>query len=64
MGDYTKRVKKILSDNGFKFLRHGKGDHDIWYNSETKKSVSVDGEIKLRTSANELLKSAGLGKRF
>jgi hypothetical protein len=28
------------------------------------KSVSVDGEIKLRTSANELLKDAGLGKRF
>ena len=64
MGDYTKKVKKILSENGFRFERHGKGDYDIWYNSVTKKSVSVDGEIKLRTSANELLKDAGLGKRF
>jgi len=64
MGDYTKKVKKILSENGFKFERHGKGDHDIWYNADIKKSVSVDGEIKLRTSANELLKEAGLGKRF
>jgi len=64
MGDYTKKIKKILSENGFKFARHGKGDHDIWYNPTTKKSVSVDGAIKLRTSANELLKDAGLGKRF
>ena len=64
MGDYTKKVKEILSENGFEFARHGKGDHDIWYNPVTKKSVSVDGEIKLRTSANELLKEAGLGKRF
>ena len=64
MGDYTKKVKEILSENGFQFSRHGKGDHEIWYNPHTNKSVSVDGEIKLRTSANELLKGAGLGKRF
>jgi predicted RNA binding protein YcfA (HicA-like mRNA interferase family) len=64
MGDYTKKVKKILSENGFQFVRRGKGDHDIWYNADTKKSISVDGEIKLRTSANEILKDAGIGKRF
>ena len=64
MRDYTRQVKKILSENGFSFERRGKGDHDIWYNPDTKKSVSVDGEIKLRTSANELLKDAGIGKRF
>jgi predicted RNA binding protein YcfA (HicA-like mRNA interferase family) len=64
MGDYTKKVRDILSDNGFKFERRGKGDHDIWYNPDIKKSVSVDGKIKLRTSANEILKEAGLGKRL
>ncbi|MCL2223114.1 MAG: type II toxin-antitoxin system HicA family toxin [Oscillospiraceae bacterium] len=64
MGDYTREDKKILSENGYEFLRRGKGDHDIWHNPTTKKSVSVDGKIKLRTSANELLKDAGLGKRF
>ena len=37
MGDYTKRIKKILKENGFIFKRHGKGDHDIWYNPDTKK---------------------------
>jgi len=64
MGDYTRKVKEILSDNGFQYERRGKGDHDIWYNPDTKKSVSVDGKIKLKTSANELLKEAGIGKRF
>jgi len=64
MGDYTKKVKEILSDNGYRFERHGKGDHEIWYNPVSKKHVSVDGQIKLKTSANELLKDAGLGKRF
>ena len=37
MGDYTRKVKKILSENGFRFERRGKGDHDIWYNPDTKK---------------------------
>jgi predicted RNA binding protein YcfA (HicA-like mRNA interferase family) len=64
MADYTRQVRKILSDNGFNEVRKGKGDHVIWYNDTTKKTASVDGEIKSRHSANEVLKKAGLGKRF
>ena len=29
MAEYEKKVREILSENGCKFLRHGKGDHDI-----------------------------------
>jgi predicted RNA binding protein YcfA (HicA-like mRNA interferase family) len=64
MADYTKEVRKILSDNGFHVVRKGKGDHVIWYNNITKRTASVDGEIKSRHSANEVLKKAGLGKHF
>lgn len=64
MADYTKKVRKFLSDNGFTVARKGKGDHVIWYNETTKKTVSVDSEIKSRHSANEVLKKAGLGKKF
>jgi len=64
MADYTKDVRKILSNNGFTVARKGKGDHVIWYNENTKRTVSVDGEIKSRHSANEVLKKAGLGKQF
>ena len=52
MADYTKKVRKILSDNGFYIARKGKGDHVIWYNDITKRTASVDGEIKSRHSAN------------
>ena len=64
MADYTKKVRQILSDNGFHIARKGKGDHVIWYNEITKRTASVDGEIKSRHSANEVLKKAGLGKHF
>jgi len=43
MADYTRMVKKHLSDNGCTFRRHGKGDHDIWYSPITNRTVVVDG---------------------
>jgi len=64
MADYTKKVRKILSTHGFIVARNGKGDHVIWHNATTNKTVSVDGEIKSRHSANEVCKKAGLGKQF
>lgn len=32
MAEYEKKVREILMQNGCYFLRHGKGDHDIWHN--------------------------------
>ena len=64
MADYTRKVRKILSDNGFYVARKGRGDHVIWHNEITKRTTSVDGEIKSRHSANEVLEKAGLGKHF
>ena len=60
MADYTRNVKKILLENGCHFVRHGKGDHDIWYSPITKQNFSIDGKIKKRSSANETIKNAGL----
>lgn len=33
MAEYEKRVREILEKNGCTFVRHGKGDHDIWHKS-------------------------------
>jgi len=63
MADYTKQIKKILSDSGCYFVRHGKGDHDIWYSPISNKPFTVDGSIKKRTSANKTLLSAGVSKK-
>ena len=31
MAEYEKKVRKILTENGCHFVRHGEGDHDIWH---------------------------------
>ena len=64
MAEYEKKVRKILSDNGCYFKSHGKGDHDKWYSPITNRLVVVDGKIKSRHSANEILKQAGIDYHF
>ncbi len=51
MPSYEKDVRKILLEHGCAFHRQGKGDHEIWF-------------IKSRHTANEVLKQAGIGKKF
>ena len=60
MADYTRMVKKLLAENGYRFKRHAKGDHEMWHNPIKKKSVSVDGKIKSRHTANDILDDAGI----
>lgn len=64
MADYEKKVRQELSDNGCYFVRHGKGDHDIWYSPISGKNVAVDGTIKSRHTANAVMKQAGIKKQF
>ena len=63
MGNYTQQVKDILSANGCYFVRHGKGDHEVWHSPITNKIVVVDGTITKRTSANKTLKGAGVNQK-
>ena len=60
MAEYEKKVRDVLRDHGYVFRRHGKGDHDIWWNPETNINVTVDGKIKSRHTANEILKQCGI----
>lgn len=64
MAEYEKKVRKVLKEHGYFFERHGKGDHDLWYNPTTNKTVTVDGKIKSRHSANGILKEARIDFRF
>ena len=64
MASYTGALKKILSENGCKFERQGKGDHEIWYSPISGKRFPVDSNIKSRHTANAVLKQAGLTKQF
>jgi predicted RNA binding protein YcfA (HicA-like mRNA interferase family) len=60
---FTAAVKAILRANGCEFVRHGKGDHDIWRSPHARRPVVVDGKIMSRTTANAVLKQAGLTDR-
>ena len=64
MAEYEKRVRKVLKDQGCYFVRHGKGDHDIWYSPITGHPVTVDGKIRSRHTANAILKEAGIEYKF
>ena len=64
MAEYEKIVRKILSENGCFFVRHGKGDHDIWRSPITKRNVVVDGKIKSRDTANAIMKQSGIDNIF
>ena len=64
MADYEKKVRDMLKQNGCSFVRHGKGDHDIWYSPITKKNVTVDTTIKSRHTANAIMKQSGIDYHF
>lgn len=55
---------RLLRDAGCTFVRHGKGDHDIWRSPITGTAFPVDHRILSRHTANGVLKQAGLPKRF
>ncbi|MDR1938384.1 MAG: type II toxin-antitoxin system HicA family toxin [Tannerellaceae bacterium] len=64
MAEYEKKVREILKENGCSFVRRGKGDHDIWFSPLTMRHVTVDGKIKSRHTANEILKQSGIDFHF
>jgi predicted RNA binding protein YcfA (HicA-like mRNA interferase family) len=64
MNDFAPGVRRILRENGFEFLRRGKGDHEIWHHPSAGTKVTVDGKIKSRHTANKIMKDAGLPKAF
>jgi hypothetical protein len=64
MAEYEKKVRQILREYGCHFVRHGKGDHDVWFSPITKRNFPVDGEIKIRHVANGIMKQAGINHHF
>ncbi|MBQ9511638.1 MAG: type II toxin-antitoxin system HicA family toxin [Lachnospiraceae bacterium] len=64
MAEYEKKVRQLLKDNGCSFVRHGKGDHDIWFSPIVKKNFPVDSKIKSRHTANSIMKQSGINHKF
>jgi hypothetical protein len=61
---FGKAVREKLTEAGCRFVRHGRGDHDIWYSSISDQNLMVPVKIMCRHMANKALKDAGLPKGF
>jgi predicted RNA binding protein YcfA (HicA-like mRNA interferase family) len=55
---------RLLKQAGCAFVRHGRGDHDIWHSPRSAMTFPVDHKILSRHTANGVLKQAGLPKQF
>ena len=63
MATYEAKVRELLRAHGCRFIRRGKGDHDIWFSPLSNRHVTVDGKIKSRHTANAILKQCGIHAR-
>ncbi|MBO9685200.1 MAG: type II toxin-antitoxin system HicA family toxin [Mitsuaria chitosanitabida] len=64
VASFTPELVRILRAAGCEFVRHGKGDHDIWFSPSSQIRFPVDHRIRSRHTANAVLQQAGLSKRF
>lgn len=61
---YGRELNRILLDHGCRFVRQGKGDHEIWFSSITGLTFTVGVGTKKRFTANGVLKQAGIDPAF
>jgi predicted RNA binding protein YcfA (HicA-like mRNA interferase family) len=59
---FDRDVFRLLENAGCKFVRIGKGSHQIWYSPITKRNFAVPHGIVSRHTANGILRDAGLSK--
>ena len=64
MAEYEKKVRKKLKENGCYIVRHGKGDHEIWFSPISNLPITVDGKIVSRHVANGIMNRAGIKCHF
>lgn len=62
MNGYYSQLVKILTANGYVFLRNGKGSHEIWTNGSRNQVLPFN--CPSPHTANAILKQCGLPKQF
>ena len=62
MNGYYTLVIQILRQHEYRWLRQGKGSHEIWTNGKRNQTVSKN--MPSRDMANAIMKQAGIAHRF
>ena len=61
---FYSQIVEALKSAGCTFVRHGKGDHEVWFSPLTKRNVTVDRGAPSRFTANKIMKQAGIKRHF
>ena len=61
---FGKRLRLLLTQHGWRLLRSGRGDHEIWYNPATGRKVTLDRGTRARGTAIDILKKAGIKEKL
>jgi hypothetical protein len=64
MSNYNKDILNLLKNNNCEFVRHGKGDHSIYFSPLTLRNFTVDSKIKSRHTANAIMRQSGINFKF
>jgi len=59
-----RQLRKILERHGCTFRRQGKGSHEIWQSPISGKVFSVPTTIKVKPTANAILRQAGIDEKL
>ncbi len=62
MNGFYKQLTEILRRHGFRLLRSGKGDHEVWGNEKLK--LTVDRNGRSRHTANSILRQFGIKEKI
>jgi predicted RNA binding protein YcfA (HicA-like mRNA interferase family) len=62
MNGFEKPIKDILRENGWTFIRQGKGSHEIWSNGS--RQTTIPKGCKSRALANDIMKQSGIDHKF
>ena len=64
MADYRRELVKLLKENGCEYLRPANGSHELWQSPISNARFVVQHDLRSRTSANNILKQAGIDKKL
>ncbi len=63
-GPLYRRLVQILKEGGCTFIRQGRGSHEIWLSPITGRHFPVPFDLQKASTANAILRQAGLPKAF
>jgi predicted RNA binding protein YcfA (HicA-like mRNA interferase family) len=61
---FDRPLRELLKAAGCRFVRQGKGSHEVWLSPTSGRHFAVPIGIPSRHTANAILRQAGLPKAF